>query len=759
MQPAIPGNFIPESIVNDLTRAIDQTAPTIDFKHNRVIRKVDASLVMRVLDNLTAKEAATVRSMYDAKAKRDNALHVDLFGGGTSDVESSLTKDQRARITALLKGTRPEPSEATTSGRIEADVAELHELLSGGLNDHKLERVMALHRRPLSDIGRLDAYYQTLHNKSLPQALHDKLKGLQQVRMLELRMGNWAKADACAIEDKRQAIAKLDASPVDPFNIDERKEKREKLVAGIEAVVEQNRQEAIVDAESSGKTRAQATKERLGAIMETRVGEGGASVGEGLKATLKTKGEAIVAMGNGSLVQAAALRLLDMEKSESTKTAKIEPLLRGFRAQAEQDIMAAMHGTQWSQTQKEAIAADPALGRRLIDTQAKRYTDEFVKTYDALPGEHRTWAEIVASSYDYNRDLLNAMVEGGGKVDDLVELDVAIRRKNGDQINAVLKRQHNKRAIEDLAARYEATRGVSLSKVLFGTLGNNAATANEMSRHFGGALLGGRTASAAQEALAKPSKFGGDEEVDWIAKHGVRERTVTEANSGAMGSLREIGDDPETQKLMNQSAARLVELQAEWKLNSPGGRPKAVILAEMRRMRVTLTGDATAYEEDNARMVAELRTAVSFAVQIALAVALPGFPSNFIATMALNIGTNVASNMVIWGDQYSLTSFRNDVLGGVLGGVGGRFGEEVAGAIASKVTGTAAKGTIEAAEQAGISIGLAKRPVLPHRWPAKRHSSSRPRSRVGISLAVRLAGRSRPTRVNSRSRASLRARS
>jgi hypothetical protein len=708
MQPPIPGNFIPESIVNDLTRAIDQSKATLDYDNQRVIRKVDAALVMRVLDNLTAKEAAAVRSMYDAKARRDNALHVDLFGGGASEVESSLTKDQRARIGALLKGTRPESAEATTSGRIEADVAELHELLSGGLKDDKLERVMALHRRPLSDIGRLDAYYQTLHTTSLPQALHDTLKGLQQVRMLELRMGNWAKADACAIEDKGQAIARLDSSPVDPFKIDERNEKREKLVAGIEAVVEQNRQEAIRDAESSGKTHAQATKERLGAIMESRVGEGGASVGEGLQATLKTKGEAIVAIGNGSLVEAAALRLLEMEKSESTKTAKIEPVLRGFRVQAEQDIIASMYGTRWSQAEKEAIAADAGLRRRLIDTQAKRYTDDFIETYDALPGEHRTWAEIVASAHDYNRDMLNALIEGGGKVDDLVELDVAIRRKNGDQINAVLQKQPNKRAMDDLAARYEATRGVSLSKVLFGTLGNDAATANEMMRHFNGALLGGRTASAAQEALAKPSKFGGDEEVDWIAKHGVGERNVTEANSGAMGSLREIGDDPETQNLMNRSAARLVELQTEWKLNLPGGRPRAHILAEMRRMRVTLTGDATAYEEDNARMVAELRTAVSFAVQIALAVALPGFPSNFIATMALNIGANVASNMVIWGDQYSLTSFRNDVLGGVLGGVGGRFGEEVAGAIASKVTGTAAKGTIEAAEQAGLSIGLAK---------------------------------------------------
>ena len=76
--------------------------------------------------------------------------------------------------------------------------------------------------------------------------------------------------------------------------------------------------------------------------------------------------------------------------------------------------------------------------------------------------------------------------------------------------------------------------------------------------------------------------------------------------------------------------------------------------------------------------------------------------------MATNIGASVASNMLIYGDQYSLTSFRNDVLGGVLGGLGGKFGEEVLGAIASRVTGTAAKGTIGAAERAGLTVGLAK---------------------------------------------------
>jgi hypothetical protein len=707
-QPGIPDGFVPESIVNDLLRAIDQSTKTVEMDKARVIRKVDAGLVIRVLDNLTATQALAVRSLYDARAKRTNALQEDLFGGGTSETPSSLTKDQEGRIRELLRGTRiDKPGDATPTGRIGADAIELHELLSGSLNDAKRERVMALHRRPAGEIERIDSYYQGFYGGSLYAALRDKLKDLQLVRMNELRLGDWVKADACAIEDKRRAIAKLDAQPLDPFEMQENIDKRKSLVAGIESIVEQNRQEAVADPNSAGKTQAQAVQERIGAILDTRAGEGGQSVREGLEKTLKSKGGAIIAMADGSLADAAARRLLQMEETETTDTALIAPLLRGFRAQATHDIMAAMYGTQLSQSDKEMMASDPALFEQAVDSLAISYTDAFIAAYEGMRGEHRSWTAIVASAYDYNRDLLNALQEGGGEIkDDLVELDVAIRKKDVELIKAVLRRQPNKAAADDLAARYEAKRGVNLRSVLFGKMGESAAA--EMDSMFTGAILSGRSAAAAQESLDKPAAFGGDAEVDWIAKHGEREKTVTEANSGAMGSLREIGDDPETQVLMNESARRLKALQAEFKANDPWGRPRGEILAEMRRMRVTLTGDATAYEEDNARMVAELRAAISFAVQIALAVALPGFPSSFLLTMATNIGANVASNMLIYGDQYSLTSFRNDVLGGVLGGLGGKFGDEFLGAVASKVSGTAAKGTIGAAERAGLSVGLAK---------------------------------------------------
>ena len=131
-------------------------------------------------------------------------------------------------------------------------------------------------------------------------------------------MGDWVKADACAIEDKRQAIAKLDAKPLDPFEMQENIDKRKSLVAGIESIVEQNRQEALADPTNAGKTQAKAVQERIGAILDTRAGEGGQIVREGLEQTLKSKGAAIIAMANGSLADAAARRLLEMEETETT---------------------------------------------------------------------------------------------------------------------------------------------------------------------------------------------------------------------------------------------------------------------------------------------------------------------------------------------------------------------------------------------------------------------------------------------------------
>ena len=47
----------------------------------------------------------------------------------------------------------------------------------------------------------------------------------------------------------------------------------------------------------------------------------------------------------------------------------------------------------------------------------------------------------------------------------------------------------------------------------------------------------------------------------------------------------------------------------------------------MKRVRATLTGDTAAYEGENDAMRTQIRSAVSLAVQVGLAFALPGVGS------------------------------------------------------------------------------------------------------------------------------------
>ena len=124
----------------------------------------------------------------------------------------------------------------------------------------------------------------------------------------------------------------------------------------------------------------------------------------------------------------------------------------------------------------------------------------------------------------------------------------------------------------------------------------------------------------------------------------------------------------------------------------------------MKKVRATLTGDAAAYEAENAEIRAKIRSAVSMAVQIAMALALPGIGTGlagFIATTAMNIGVTVASNAIIYGEEYSLSMFYDDVVGGGLGALGGKLGEDFAKLATGQIVGKTAEGVGKIAADAG----------------------------------------------------------
>ena len=730
-------SFNPESIVHDLRRAIDQsdlrvygmtTVGTGFGARQEPIYKrfISGPKVVKALEGLTAAQVERVRDLYHQQ--EGTTLDNDLFEGGQSHYPSDLTEDERSQIRALLGGSRADPQAPggpkpeTPEGRFEADAVVLHGLVQGDLKGPDLERVMALHRRPGPEIDRVDSWYARHYGKELGVVLFDKLEGLQHSRMYFLRNEDFVKADACAIEAKRRAIEEIDAArptgikadilaaaPGGSAQLASIEASRQSLVQGIDDIVEQNRREAVGDPANAGKSADAAVRERLRAILSVRAEDPARSLGDELNRTLgPVKGGAIASMADGNLVEAAARRMLDLETSKTISSDKIAVILRGLRTQAVHDMQARALNPNVSRADKERMIASPDAA---IDVLAKSYTEEFVRVYDDIRGQARSWAQIVASADSENQPMLIALVRAGGRMLEVEELEFAIRRKNVDEIKAVLRRQPTKEKLDELVEQYEFANGGkgSLATALYGATGSADFAEIVEKRYSQGALLHGRDAAHAAESLDRPEKLNGIEEAQWIAQHGAKELWVTEKTSGAMGSLREIGDDPETQIIMNESAKQLKALLAEFEQNDPWGRPRPVILAEMRRVRATLTGDASAYEAENEALVAQLKTAVTFAVQVALALALPGVGAGFLGTMALNIGATVVTNMAIQGEDYSLTSFRNDILGGVLGGLGGKLGEEAVGAIASQLTKSTASATVQAAERAGVGAAALAR--------------------------------------------------
>jgi hypothetical protein len=121
-------------------------------------REINFPAVVAALDDLTASQVQKVEEVFFEFEKK-TTLREDLFGLGQSGRKADLTPDQQARLQALMHGTKAEPNAGPALHRLEADAIELHELLSDDLNDARRERVMALHRRPTTEIDALDACY------------------------------------------------------------------------------------------------------------------------------------------------------------------------------------------------------------------------------------------------------------------------------------------------------------------------------------------------------------------------------------------------------------------------------------------------------------------------------------------------------------------------------------------------------------------------------------------------------------------------
>src|SRR5262249_18042011 len=151
------------------------------------------------------------------------------------------------------------------------------------------------------------------------------------------------------------------------------------------------------------------------------------------------------------------------------------------------------------------------------DKLAREYTAGFKEAYDRARGEGRSFDEIVSSAADYNADMMRQLLAGGGKLTPGQELDHAVRDKDGDGVKKVLGALKTAKQVRDLETEYQALGRGNLRERLFGALGPEAA--EELDKHMSGAMVSGRDAALIEEALQKPERLGGPEEVDWLASY------------------------------------------------------------------------------------------------------------------------------------------------------------------------------------------------------------------------------------------------
>jgi hypothetical protein len=735
--------FNPTARAHDLLRAIDSeehpdrlkmvgkdAIPDIDAER----RAINFPAVVAALDGLTGSQVKRVEEIYFG-FERLTTLREDLFGGGQSKRKADLSPEQLGRLEAMLRGTKPEPippeiiAELRTYplriagpiavalkekavaevalNRYKADALELRELLSTELTEDSRERIMTLHRRHVSEISAVDAMYKQHYGEEALTADFTKRfpNGLQRARLALLRDGETAKADACAIEDKRRQIEALTPKPgVRVHGLPEMfvpvvDKEKQKLISDIQNIIELNKREALDDKNNAGRLAGDVVAERLGKIMNLPSGDTGGTLGTELDRTLGTGISGLAnpdpraPKGSSNIVRAAAAQLAADERSGVTSPTKVMETLGSFRKMAQHDLVAMAYDPAVPAEQKQAILRD---GEQAVSTLANRYIAEYREAYTTIiAGKGRSYEQIVAGFDDADERLINNLAGGGGAASDQAVLAHAMAKKDFDTAVEILRRQPNREKVNELIAGY---RPGDLSQELFAMAG------------------GGRKSMLVAEQLYKPTaaemtgQDGQAAEAKWITGAGQGEFDFTKMGSGIIGMLREIGADPETQRLLERSHTDLVALSKRFDAEQdPVKRER--MLVELRKLRDTLTGDAAAYEEDNKRMLEKVRSAVTFAVSIALAVAIPGAGpglASFLLTTAANVAANVAANFVIKMGDYGWPDLKADVLGGVLSAGGAKLGEELLGQVVAVMVKPAGKAAVDTAAKAGARTALSK---------------------------------------------------
>ena len=707
--------FNPMDRRNKLLRAINQSQ--VEFKTMK--RHVNFDEVVGALSGLTTKEAQEVKRWYD-QHESPRSLESDLYGLGESGFPSDLTSDQILRIAMMLGGTRAaagasDGEQAAQRQRI-ADAAELHTLLHGDRDKAAVDRVMQMLRRDVKANATLGAAYEQMYKISiLGDLIH--LGPVGMLRAQQLYMGLTVAADRFDVGAKRSRIEEIDRQ-LTKLKDDEdsiwssgmviaaQKRTLESERRALADGIEQRTQESVAEAREQALNRGGDAK-----AVETAAQQRADTVMGDSKALATTLGGAdamvVKAIASGDPVAKTVAELRKAVINDKISAEQITSALRGLREQAEQK----------AQLENPNVPADQvkAKARGLAELYFARLKAEYTilavsvggMSFDALVADTGNSGDVAAN---------NALMAGRGYLSDVDELVVALsgKRKDTATVERVLK-DKPRWEINMLKVAYMAkTGGQSLDYDLFGeaptTFGEENPEMMGMHTKYQGKASGNSRLNL-EDYLQRPAEEGGLAEVNYIASRAEREYEYTIDNRGATGAWRDAWGNEERSLL--DETIKVVRTGC-WEYTYaivqdpkfPQSSRATDILLDMRRARATIRGDREAYEKATAALRAMFQQIAAFALQIALSAVLGPIAAaagrlvqgaamavrvavNAAAELVVSTAAQIGANIAAYGNEYSLSMLKGDLLGSFGGAIGpaavGRLAKPFAGKLANKL--------------------------------------------------------------------------
>ncbi len=717
-------------------------------------RHIDYAAVVGVFTGLTPDQTKKVKEVYRAHEKR--TLDQDLLEGGESGFESDLKVDQRHRLAALIGGTvvdrgASQPEKDAVAGRVrEADAAELHELLHGSREKADVERVMRLLRRPGSENLAVAKVYQSMFKDASLGGDLGRLPFIQLPRAMLHFQGQHAEADRAAVDQQRARIAGIDEERAKLEK--ERAEAKEE--GGMAGGLAQARADSkIKDLETARRGVVQEIEERLGVVMastrEAALSQGADEATA--RRAARTRGDEFLGGEKGVAaiggLDAMALRAVLADDPVSKTVADLTRAHINGKLDAEMINAAVRNLRQEADTRVQAEF--PAASASELEAKSRAKAAEYIarlKTSYAQVIPLWTFDQLVADTGSAKDAAVNQqLLQSQGRLSDVEELVAALSngRKDLDTADRILKTK-SAQELALLRINYFHRTMRWLDADLFGVDPTKAAseagppdTELKLRQEFGikSGMAQGDARLRLEDYMQRPAEEGGLPEVMYLNSRAEREYEYAIENRGFTGWMRDPWGN-EHRELLDETivvirtTVMIYSARAAADPSFAKSSDAHKMVETLRMARATIRGDRAEYEKANAALRSLLQSVAAFALQIALSAVLGPIVAaagrlvqaaatvvrvavRAAASVLSSTVATVGSNLVAFGNDYSLSMLKGDILGGLGGPIGpaavGRLAKTAGGWLGKKLGGKVSNELLQLGKAvAGEGVELGK---------------------------------------------------